>query len=259
MLNFQVSAHHNKVPNLKLVMNPEGKLHDWTDLPESELPDLQHFLVNSPSSDISNKSSSLIESGKVRCKPNDPLWFKHDSQPQQSHQESPKASSFVSSFRQVFDSRRGLFEKARQISDKTNPIKVQNIHNMPQPPIITIKSSPLPKQHIPPIARSGIVETRPTDPPSSPSVPRRASSRQVCAQYRKKLVDTNEQLEDRSRPPLRSFFGWWTNLNSSWSILKNQFQTVSYLAEPNLESLLTLFKIVNYFQVFPLWYHNLSI
>ena len=25
--------------NLKLVMNPEGKLHDWTDLPEEEVPD----------------------------------------------------------------------------------------------------------------------------------------------------------------------------------------------------------------------------
>ncbi len=32
---------HDKVPNLKLVMNPEGKLHDWTDLPPEELPEMQ--------------------------------------------------------------------------------------------------------------------------------------------------------------------------------------------------------------------------
>merc|ERR1712026_414227 len=31
---------HDKVPNLKLVMNPEGKLHDWTDLPEEEVPEM---------------------------------------------------------------------------------------------------------------------------------------------------------------------------------------------------------------------------
>merc|ERR1719412_3116291 len=34
-----VEAKHDKTPNLKLVMNPEGKLHDWTDLPEEEVPD----------------------------------------------------------------------------------------------------------------------------------------------------------------------------------------------------------------------------
>lgn len=33
--------HHDKVPNLKLVMNPGGKVHDWTDLPEEELPEMQ--------------------------------------------------------------------------------------------------------------------------------------------------------------------------------------------------------------------------
>ena len=32
---------HDKVPNLKLVMNPGGKIHDWTDLPEEELPEMQ--------------------------------------------------------------------------------------------------------------------------------------------------------------------------------------------------------------------------
>ena len=30
--------HHDKTPNLKLVMNPEGKLHDWTEV-EAELPE----------------------------------------------------------------------------------------------------------------------------------------------------------------------------------------------------------------------------
>merc|ERR1712012_721941 len=33
----------DKPLNLKLVMNPEGKLHDWTDLPEEEIPELQQI------------------------------------------------------------------------------------------------------------------------------------------------------------------------------------------------------------------------
>ncbi len=37
----QELPRHDKVPNLKLVMNPEGKLHDWTDLPPEELPEMQ--------------------------------------------------------------------------------------------------------------------------------------------------------------------------------------------------------------------------
>merc|ERR1711899_504427 len=36
-------------PNLKLVMNPEGKMHDWSDLPEEEVPDMsQMVMVGNP-------------------------------------------------------------------------------------------------------------------------------------------------------------------------------------------------------------------
>ena len=35
---------HDKTPNMKLVMNPEGKVHDWTELEdEQQLPEImQH-------------------------------------------------------------------------------------------------------------------------------------------------------------------------------------------------------------------------
>ena len=35
---------HDKTPNMKLVMNPEGKVHDWTELEEEQqLPEImQH-------------------------------------------------------------------------------------------------------------------------------------------------------------------------------------------------------------------------
>jgi len=40
LLELNEPPKHDKVPNLKLVMNPEGKLHDWTDLPEEEVPEM---------------------------------------------------------------------------------------------------------------------------------------------------------------------------------------------------------------------------
>ena len=39
---------HDKTPNLKLVMNPEGKLHDWQDLPEEEVPEMVEVNVGNP-------------------------------------------------------------------------------------------------------------------------------------------------------------------------------------------------------------------
>jgi len=37
---------HDNVPNMKLVMNPEGKVHLWDDLPEDQRPDLSQVAVH---------------------------------------------------------------------------------------------------------------------------------------------------------------------------------------------------------------------
>merc|ERR1712106_799555 len=34
------------VPNMKLVMNPEGKVHEWDDLPEDQKPNYQQIAVH---------------------------------------------------------------------------------------------------------------------------------------------------------------------------------------------------------------------
>jgi hypothetical protein len=45
-LEQAITPQPDKPLNLKLVMNPEGKLHDWTDLPEEEIPELQQMTQN---------------------------------------------------------------------------------------------------------------------------------------------------------------------------------------------------------------------
>ena len=39
---------HDKTPNMKLVMNPEGKVHDWTELEDQEqLPEIMQHVSSS--------------------------------------------------------------------------------------------------------------------------------------------------------------------------------------------------------------------
>merc|ERR1712168_503109 len=49
---------HDAVPNMKLVMNPEGKVHEWDDLPEDQRPDYQtiaqHAAPNVPLPDVAD-------------------------------------------------------------------------------------------------------------------------------------------------------------------------------------------------------------
>jgi hypothetical protein len=76
--------HHDKVPNLKLVMNPEGKLHDWTDVPEDELPELQQIASGGPSAEIAQNVVENLQTCKGRGKssfyirgltrPTGPIW-----------------------------------------------------------------------------------------------------------------------------------------------------------------------------------------
>ena len=38
---------HDKTPNMKLVMNPEGKVHDWTEVEdEQQLPEIMQHVSN---------------------------------------------------------------------------------------------------------------------------------------------------------------------------------------------------------------------
>ena len=57
---------HDKVPNLKLVMNPEGKLHDWTDLPEDEVPEMAQVAAGTGNPEAAHAMVENLQACKGR-------------------------------------------------------------------------------------------------------------------------------------------------------------------------------------------------
>jgi len=54
---------HDAVPNLKLVMNPEGKMHEWDDLPEDQKPNYNQIAVHAaPNLNIPDVADPVAES-----------------------------------------------------------------------------------------------------------------------------------------------------------------------------------------------------
>ena len=57
---------HDSTPNLKLVMNPEGKCHDWTDLPEHEVPEMEVMAAGGVSPDTAHHVVQNLQECKGR-------------------------------------------------------------------------------------------------------------------------------------------------------------------------------------------------
>ena len=163
-------------PNLKLVMNPEGKMHDWSDLPEEEVPDMsQMVMVGNP-----DVAKALAE-GMNECKGRGKVSFTPIGAQQGAPQQFKATPSFAGGFRQVFDTRRGMFE---QSVIGTRP------HNTTCTTPRLARSKTLPD--IPQIIEEPTLKR----PHPSPLVPKRSSSKQMVAMME----------QDSNRRPLRSFF-----------------------------------------------------
>lgn len=106
---------HDKTPNLKLVMNPEGKVHDWSDLPDDEVPHLETMAAGGNP----EAAHAMVENLQA-CKGRGRVSF---AQPKTDHHATSTLNTypqsnlhlrnrpFQSSFKQVFNDRRGIFEK----------------------------------------------------------------------------------------------------------------------------------------------------
>ena len=167
---------HDNAPNLKLVMNPEGKVQDWQDLPEEEVPDMdQVAMVGNP------EIAKVLVEGMNNCKGRGKTY------PAPAY--SKTSPSFAGSFRQVFDSRRGMFEK--NVADSR--FNTHNTQKSPTPLLVRSKTLP----DIPILDEKVSCLKRPAGPTPQPSpvVPKRSSSKQMVA-----------LLNDDHRRPLRSFF-----------------------------------------------------
>jgi len=89
-------SRHDSVPNMKLVMNPEGKVHEWDDLPEDQKPDYQQIAVhaapNIPLPDVADPVAESLNAGIGKGEPS-----------------LSRPNTFVSAYRRVFDQHRGVF------------------------------------------------------------------------------------------------------------------------------------------------------
>lgn len=138
-------------------MNPEGKLHDWTDLPEEEIPDLQQIaMTQNPEA-----TRQMVENlqackgrGKMRVEPTFIQPSRMNlTQLQKGRQQSDFApgvkptrgplevpcipwslsthansgTSFQSSYAEVFKNRRGMFEQGNLFND-TNHRNLDNLN-----------------------------------------------------------------------------------------------------------------------------------
>ena len=178
---------HDKTPNLKLVMNPEGKLHDWTDMPEEEVPEMaQIAMVGNP--EIAQTLVSGLNDGKGRGKVYHPQTEK---QQESSRVYNVAPPSFAGSFRQVFDSRRGMFETP---GNRPNTTTTQLVRSKTLPDIPQLKDE---NDH----QKMNNTSLKRAHKASSPVVPKRSSSKQMVA-----MLSTADGNNSIHRRPLRSFF-----------------------------------------------------
>ena len=212
-------------------------MHDWTDVPEDDLPELQQIAVGGPSAEIAHNLVENLESCKGRGKIRVAVPLSLKQQPQ--HQVK---GPFASSFRQVFDSRRGLFEQSAVREQTANKVKVPSkIYQFDTHTFNNTQPNPSPwsrfPQEYPERQRGNSVLSRSSTAPGElvapatqelqkatvspqkqlPPTPGRGSSKRVIAQYKSsvnsrtfsgKIFARQQEDDNKLRPPLRNFFGF---------------------------------------------------
>merc|ERR550519_901885 len=99
---------HDTVPNMKLVMNPEGKVTDWDDLAPDQRPDYSQVAVHAA------PSLSLPEVA-------DPVAESLNAGVGKGEKPFSRPSPFVSAYRQVFDQHRGVFGSQATLKSPETP------------------------------------------------------------------------------------------------------------------------------------------
>merc|ERR1711892_840337 len=100
---------HDAVPNLKLVMNPEGKVHEWDDLPEDQKPNYSQISVHAaPNLNLPDVADPVAESLNAGIGKGEPSLS--------------RPNTFVSAYRRVFDQHRGVFGNQGNPKTPESPI-----------------------------------------------------------------------------------------------------------------------------------------
>jgi len=183
---------HDNIPNMKLVMNPEGKVHVWDDLPADQRPDLGQLAVHA--------APSLKD---VIPETADPVAESLNAGVGRGEKSFYRPSSFVSAYRQVFNQNRRVFgsrlipksskdskqhdpitpsltqTKDSKVSMKSEPVSAKTSAMAPSP-------KPAPKVVPKPVESAPSVEKRTVNlkrQSSFPDSPRNSLEQQRKAKY----------------------------------------------------------------------------
>merc|ERR1719228_2174458 len=85
---------HDVEPNMKLVMNPEGKVHEWDDLPEDQKPGYTQVATHAAPHNLPDVVDPVAESLNAGVGKGEPSFS--------------RPNTFVSAYRRVFDQHRGV-------------------------------------------------------------------------------------------------------------------------------------------------------
>merc|ERR1740128_936130 len=115
---------HDAVPNLKLVMNPEGKVHEWDDLPEDQKPNYSQISVHAaPNLNLPDVADPVAESLNAGIGKGGELFAKRRKRAEnwvvdETSNGQAKPSAFADKFMQEQTQQQVAFQQQQQFEQQ---------------------------------------------------------------------------------------------------------------------------------------------
>merc|ERR1711915_768343 len=131
MHDADYQSRHDVVPNMKLVMNPEGKVHEWDDLPEDQKPDYQQIAVHAaPNVPLPDTADPVAESLNAGVGKGGELFAKRKKRAEnwvvdENSIGQAKPSAFADKFMQEQTQQQAAFQQQKLLEQQQKEIFAQ--------------------------------------------------------------------------------------------------------------------------------------
>merc|ERR1719481_1237457 len=131
MHDADYQSRHDAVPNMKLVMNPEGKVHEWDDLPEDRKPDYQQIAVHAaPNVPLPDTADPVAESLNAGVGKGGELFAKRKKRAEnwvvdENSIGQAKPSAFADKFMQEQTQQQAAFQQQQLLEQQQKEIFAQ--------------------------------------------------------------------------------------------------------------------------------------
>jgi len=131
MHDADYQSRHDAVPNMKLVMNPEGKVHEWDDLPEDQKPDYQQIAVHAaPNVPLPDTADPVAESLNAGVGKGGELFAKRKKRAEnwvvdENSIGQAKPSAFADKFMQEQTQQQAAFQQQQLLEQQQKEIFAQ--------------------------------------------------------------------------------------------------------------------------------------